>query len=201
MPSIDPKNLASFAQGPRPGADELERIDLDEAAADLAAASGQSGEEPEKTDADDKTEFEGPVADFVHALEADVEGVEDLAYELTDDQIDAPTDDPGEDDRNVVLAHIDDGSLDPEIARLAKLAFADGVSMEDAEKIGDHLVEEGMTEDATMIVAYLLVLGAVIGEAEVGEAPESDEDEESEDEEEDEDLEEEEDPLEASAEG
>jgi hypothetical protein len=162
---LDPKQLESFARGPRPGDEELD--------ADLLADIDEEAEgTPDAPDADDMLEFEEPMAGLVQALESHAEDIDELALELSDDQLDVPSEEPSEEDRATVLRHADEGELDPDVLRLAKAALPD-LDLEMAEKIGEHLVREGMLEDAAPVVAYLLVLAAEIDNIEV---PESDED-------------------------
>lgn len=151
---IDQKNLEAFARGPAPGAGGV--------APAMAAES-------EETDADDTAQFDGPIADLVHVLEQHAGDIAELGYELTDDQLDAPSTEPSEEDRNIVLQHLSDGALDPAVVAAAKKAGEDFayLSPEEAETIAEHLVSEGMVDDSSSIAPYLLVLANVIDQVDV----------------------------------
>lgn len=154
---IDQKNLEAFARGPAPGAGGI--------------APAMAADESDETDADDTAQFEGPIADFVHVLEQHAGDVAELGYELTDEQLDAPSSEPSEEDRNIVLQHLEDGALDPVLVAAAKKAGEDFafLSAEEAETIAEHLVSEGMVDDASSIAPYLLVLASVIDQVDVAE--------------------------------
>lgn len=167
---IDQKNLEAFARGPAPGAGGV-------------APAMAPHEEGAETDEDDVAQFDGPIADFVHVLEQHAGDMAELGFELTDDQLDAPSNEPSEEDRNIVLQHLEDGALDPAVVAAAKKAGEDFafLSPEEAETIAEHLVSEGMVDDASSIAPYLLVLAAVIDQVDVGEE-EADAEQELEDE-------------------
>jgi hypothetical protein len=166
---LDPKQLESFARGPKPGEAELDP--------ELSSAIDDEHEETLETDADDTAAFEGALGDFVHALEANAEDIDELALELTDDQLDAPTEDPSDEDRATIMRHVEDGDIDGELLRFAKEALPD-LDLDTAEKIGEHLATEGMVQDPAPVVAYLLVLAAEIDNIEPPEAEEGDDAEE-----------------------
>ena len=172
---LDPKQLESFARGPKPGEAELDT--------DLATDIDAEHEETPETDTDDTAAFEGVLGDFVHALEGQAEDIDELALELTDDQLDAPTDDPSPEDRATVLRHADDGEIDGALLRLEKDALID-LDLDTAERIGEHLASEGMIQDPAPIIGYLLVLSAELENID----PPAEEDEDGDEELEDDDV-------------
>jgi len=150
---IDPKSLAAFAapnQGKRKEADPAP--DSDEVALD----------EPEEADEDFVERGQGRFGKLIPLLEEHVEVVQEAADNLS------PTayDDLGEE------LSIEDGAVLQESFEMAhdnlqkelRASCAD-ISLEDCQRLADHLLSEGLLEDSERVAGWLFLVGRhVLGE-------------------------------------
>lgn len=154
-------------------------------------------EEPEETETDQDEIEEGAIPRYAHVillLEKHAEDVMELVEEVGEECLeDVNMDIPPEDAE--VLAEQLQKDLDPELADAMRKAFGEnGISLEDAQSIAEHLVDEEFVDsgDEDLLAGWLFRIAQAVGGVLPVEEDEDADDEDLDDEDlpDDEDLEE-----------
>ena len=170
---MDPKKLQAFAQS-QPASHKPKK-------GSPAAAPAPT----QKADDKFKEGGSGKYGHLIPILEEHAAELQECCDELDHEALMDPEAEMG--DADIEILKEGARALPDNIKEAVMQAFGDGISMEDALRLAEHLETEGMIDDAECVAGYLVKLGDLVKSGELG-ADEDDEDDEEEVADEDEDY-------------
>jgi hypothetical protein len=145
--AMDPEKLGAFAEGAKPGEDELE-----------AAGHAEDGEAPEG-EGDMQEGGPGKFGKLIPLLEAHAEELSAICEELDPAVLTDPASELDEGVRKSLLESVD--TL-PEDLQNEMIASMRNISAEEGVELATHLEGEGMIDDVDLVGGLLFRIGQVL---------------------------------------